>query len=296
MRILVVGKKGQVASAFARQNKNPDATCICLGRPDLDITNAVNIASALEKVKPDIVVNGSAYTAVDKAESEKEQAYEVNSVGVGLLARLTAERNVPLFHISTDYVFSGDQTGVYVELDKTGPTGVYGASKLAGEELVRLENAKHLIIRTSWVFDQTGSNFPKTMLRLASNRNEISVVSDQFGNPTDAEEIANAILAAAHSIKQNADKTLWGTYHFAGPQSVNWADFARMVMESSIHFGGPSALIRNITTAEYPTAAKRPLNSILNCEKFQNTFGYAPIPLCESIKRHMPQWLAAIAE
>ena len=210
------------------------------------------------------------------------------------MAKKTAERRIPLVHLSTDYVFSGDKPDSYLEHDATGPTGIYGASKLAGEKLIRLNNHQHIIIRTAWVFDKTGSNFPKTMLSLADSRSNISVVSDQIGNPTDAEEIANALFCVAGKIRQAENDQIWGTYHFAGPKSINWANFARMIMKTSIRFEGPGASIQNITTADYPTEAKRPSNSRLGCGNFLKTFGYSPIPLEASIERHMPDWITGL--
>jgi len=290
MRILVVGRTGQVAHALARLTLDGSISCTCLGRPDLDITDTGSIASALEATSPDIVFNAAAYTAVDQAESDKEQAHAVNATGASLLARQTAEYGIPILHLSTDYVFSGDKKGPYLENDEVGPTGIYGQSKLKGEQLLRAGNPNHVILRTSWVFDRAGSNFPRTMLRLAATRDEIPVVSDQFGSPTDAEEIAKAMLIAGQSVLDN--QKAWGTYHFTGPQSFSWADYARLVMQISGRFGGPTASIRNIATSDYPTAAKRPANSVLDCGKFQETIDYIPVPLETSLERCMPYWLA----
>ena len=291
MRILVAGKSGQVATALSRQAEEPDMTVICSGRPDLDITDAPSISRALDAHKPDILINAAAHTAVDKAESERDAAFAANAEGPKLLASASAARNIPLLHISTDYVFSGSKSGPYVESDPTGPTGVYGESKLAGEEAVRERNPQHIILRTAWVFDKSGSNFPKTMLRLAAQRDEINVVGDQWGNPTDAQEIANALLAAAKSVHAARQNAHWGTFHFGGPDAMSWADFARLVFAVSARHGGPTATVHGISTAEYPTPARRPANSMLDSGLFEARFGYRAIPLERSVERCMPEWL-----
>lgn len=291
MRILVAGRSGQVATALARQPEEPGMTVICSGRPDLDITDAASIGHALDVYKPDILINAAAYTAVDEAESDREAAFATNAEGPKLLARESAVRNIPLLHISTDYVFSGDKTGPYVESDPTGPTGTYGESKLAGEEAVRASNPRHIILRTAWVFDKSGSNFPKTMLRLAAQRDEINVVSDQWGNPTDADEIASALLAAAKAVHANPQNTAWGTFHFGGPDAMNWADFARLIFSIGARHGGPVTTVRDISTDAYPTPAKRPANSMLDSSLFEARFRYRAIPLEDSLERCMPEWL-----
>ena len=294
MRILVAGKSGQVANALSRQAEAHGVTMTCLGRPDLDITDASSIGFALDAHKPEIVINAAAYTAVDKAESERDEAFAVNAKGPELLAQATAGRDIPLLHVSTDYVFPGDKTGPYVESDLTGPTGIYGQSKLAGEEAVRAHNPRHVILRTAWVFDETGSNFPKTMLRLAAERDEISVVSDQYGNPTDAHEIASALLAIAKRIEDAPPDAPWGIFHFGGPETMNWAEFARRVLAVGARSGGPTAAIVDISTDEYPTPAKRPANSMLDSSLFEARFGYRAAPLENSLERCMPEWLKDI--
>lgn len=294
MRVLVAGRSGQVANALARGAAKRDGDIICLGRPGLDITDDHTIASALDEHKPDVVINAAAYTAVDRAEGDSKAAFAVNANGPELLAKATAGRGIPLLHVSTDYVFSGSKTTAYVEDDPTAPAGIYGKSKLAGEEAVRKTNARHVIVRTAWVFDVTGSNFPKTMLRLAVQRDEVSIISDQRGNPTDAREIANALIAAAKKVHERPQDAEWGTFHFSGPASMNWADFARLIFAVSARHGGPVARVLDITTDDYPTAAKRPANSMLDSSQFHARFGYQAIALEQSLERCMPQWLESL--
>jgi len=290
MRILVFGQSGQVASALARQNGDEHAI-VCVGRPQADILDQARVARHIAGQSPDLVVNAAAYTAVDKAESDPETAFAVNRDGAKNIAIACASADIPFIHLSTDYVFSGDQEAPRKPEDPTGPQGVYGHSKLAGEIAVAGSHANSIILRTAWVYDQSGSNFPKTMLRLAETRDVLRVVADQFGNPTDAEEIARAILAIADTLHSTPDFSNWGIYHFAGPERISWANFARMVLKSSSNLGGPTAAVSDITTDQYPTAAKRPAISCLDTEQFSQTFGFHHVSLATSINRTMEKWL-----
>ena len=274
MRIVVTGRNGQVARSLAVRASGSQADVVALGRPELDLeSDSGTIAGSILSARPDLIVSAAAYTAVDKAESEAALAFQVNSVAAGAIASAAAELGVPLIHLSTDYVFAGSKDGPYVESDPTAPTGVYGASKLAGEEAVLRANPNSAILRTAWVYSPFGANFVKTMLRLAADRNEVAVVADQYGSPTSALDIADGILAVAENLVRNGDPEFRGIFHMAGDGEASWADFAELIFAASADAGGPSAEVRHIGTADYPTPAKRPANSRLDCSKLARTHG-----------------------
>jgi dTDP-4-dehydrorhamnose reductase len=275
MRIVVTGREGQVARSLAEQAaERPDVELVTVGRPDLDLAAPATIAPALTAAKPDLIVSAAAYTAVDQAEDEPDQAYAVNAEGAGKVAAAAARIGVPVIHLSTDYVFDGTGDGAYREDAPTGPQGVYGASKLAGEGIVAEAQPKHLILRTAWVYSPFGKNFVKTMLRLAADRDEIAVVSDQWGNPTSALDIADGILHAAMMLDRDRKFTGWGVYHLTGTGATNWSGFARHILDTSARHGGHTARVRDIATADYPTKARRPGNSRLSTDKLSETFGW----------------------
>ncbi|MGV1867588.1 MULTISPECIES: dTDP-4-dehydrorhamnose reductase [unclassified Rhizobium] len=283
MRILVAGREGQVARAFSALN-NPEIDIVCIGRPTLDIRDRLSIDRAIEKVNPHIVVNAAAYTAVDRAENDRETAYAANRDGAGNASAAAAAAGIPIIHISTDYVFSGDKALPYVESDLVSPQGVYGASKLAGELAVATANPAHIIIRTSWIYSVWGNNFLKTMLRLASTCDEIGVVADQRGNPTYAPELVRGIVTAARVALLAPQSTHWrGIFHLSGNGDTVWADFAEAIFEASARGGGDSARVLRICTADYPTAARRPINSCLDSGKFRNVFDFASREWKESV-------------
>jgi dTDP-4-dehydrorhamnose reductase len=268
MRLLVTGREGQVARALIERGANAGHDVIPLGRPELDLAGEKSaLVSAILAVRPDAIVSAAAYTAVDKAESEPDLAFAVNANGPAALASAAAALDVPLLHLSTDYVFDGLKDAPYVEGDLTAPTGVYGASKLAGEDAVRAGCPNHVILRTAWVYSPFGSNFVKAMLRLGGSRDELSVVSDQVGNPTNALDIAAGVLAVATNLVGNSDPARRGTFHMVGGGSASWAAFAEGNFAASRAAGGPTARVKPITTADYPTPAKRPANSRLDCAK-----------------------------
>jgi dTDP-4-dehydrorhamnose reductase len=246
------------------------------GRPELDITEVASIRAVLEEVRPDILINSAAYTAVDRAESEPEAAFAVNRDGVALLARACREMDVPLVHISTDYVFDGTTTRPYREDDPTIPLGVYGRSKWEGEEALRACHPQHLIVRTAWLYGMHGANFVKTMLRLARERQVLRVVHDQHGCPTWTKELAGALTVICQRLQADKDPTWWGTYHFCGAGQTTWYGFACAIFEE---IKTPASLmvqrVEPIPTTAYPTPARRPANSILDCRKIQSTFGIA---------------------
>ena len=275
MRLVVTGRDGQVATSLLEAGQGrDDVEVVAVGRPTLDLTQPDTVFDALAAVRPDIVVSAAAYTAVDQAEDEPDLAFTVNAVGAGKVAEAAAKLGVPVIHLSTDYVFDGSKDGAYVETDATAPLGVYGASKLAGELAVAAANPRHLILRTAWVYSPFGKNFVKTMLRLAGDRDEISVVADQWGSPTSALDIADAILHAAEVLHGDPSFASFGVYHLAGTGETNWSGIARHILDTSQALGGPYAQVRDIVTQEYPTKARRPHNSRLSSAKFATVLGW----------------------
>jgi dTDP-4-dehydrorhamnose reductase len=272
---LVIGHDGQVARALSGKATR-ETSVQCLGRPALDITDSETIKRAIASTRPDVVVNAAAYTAVDKAESEPECAFAVNARGARNVAGAAAAAGIPVIHLSTDYVFSGDKPSPYFETDLPGPVSVYGRSKLAGELAVADANPAHVVLRTAWVYAASGQNFAKTMLRLAGAQDAINVVADQHGAPTHAPDIADGILLVARRLVERPDDTSWrGTFHMTALGATTWAGFAEAVFAASAARGGPSAKVRHIATAEYPTAAKRPANSRLDSSRFRDVFGHS---------------------
>ena len=264
MGVLVFGKTGQVAMELQRTG---GATA--LGRDAADLTDPAACAAAIQAAKPDAVINAAAYTAVDQAETEETVATAINGEAPGAMARACADLGIPLVQISTDYVFAGDGTVPWTPDDPTAPLGAYGRSKLAGEIAVREAGAVHAILRTSWVVSAHGRNFVKTMLRLGAERDRLTIVADQIGGPTAARPIAAACLDIAAQLRADPGKT--GTYHFAGTPDVSWADFARAIFGRA----GLSPAVEDIPTSAYPTPARRPLNSRLDCRATEAVFGIA---------------------
>jgi dTDP-4-dehydrorhamnose reductase len=274
MRVVVTGRNGQVARSLVERGAGSDHEIVALGRPELDLqAGPESIAAAIAAACPDAIVSAAAYTAVDKAESEPDLAFQINSIGAGAIASAAAKLGVPLVHLSTDYVFNGSKEGPYVEEDVTGPTGVYGASKLAGERAILNRHENSVVLRTAWVYSPFGNNFVKTMLRLASERDEVAVVADQQGSPTSALDIADGILAVVANMASRGDDDLRGIFHMTGDGDASWAEFGEEIFAASAHAGGPHAKVRRIASAEYPTPARRPHNSRLNCSKLANTHG-----------------------
>lgn len=285
MRLVVTGREGQVVSSLVeRARTHLDVEVVTLGRPELDLAKPETIERALVATRPDLVVSAAAYTAVDQAEDEPDLAFAVNGIGAGHVAAAAARIGAPVIHLSTDYVFDGSGKGAYVEEDEPAPRSVYGASKLAGEQAVAKANPRHLILRTAWVYSPFGRNFVKTMLRLAADRDELAVVADQWGNPTSALDIADAILHVAAMLHGNKDFASYGVYHLAGTGETNWSGFARHILDTSQAFGGPYARVRDIATVDYPTKAQRPANSRLARTKFTSEFGWTAPEWRESTK------------
>lgn len=278
MRILVCGAGGQVGRELAERAASFGLDVLAPNRTELDIVRPEQIAAAMAQ-RPGLIINAAAYTHVDNAESHSEQAYAVNRDGARNLAEAAGRAGVPLFHISTDYVFSGEADRPYTEDDATAPTGVYGASKLAGEQIIRDCLPAHLILRTSWVYGVHGHNFVKTMLRLARQRDALGVVSDQLGCPTQAGSIAAVLLELARRYA-DGDKLAWGVYHYSGTPACSWYDFAVEIFRQGEAAGllARQPEVSPITTAQYPTPARRPAWSVLDCRRFESTFGLAPRP------------------
>nr|WP_295884901.1 dTDP-4-dehydrorhamnose reductase [uncultured Devosia sp.] len=274
MRLAVTGKTGQVVTALLERGAATGIDVIALGRPELDLSHDHSVLDALTAASADVIVSAAAYTAVDKAETEADLAQAVNARGPALVAVAAAKLNVPVIHLSTDYVFDGSKSAPYVENDATGPLGVYGASKLAGEAAIAAATSNHVILRTAWVYSPFGQNFLKTMLRLAGDRPQLRVVDDQRGNPTSALDIADAVLAVARNLVDRPDEAgLRGVFHLAGTGEASWADFAIEIFAASAAMGGSSAEVTRITTADYPTPARRPANSRLSSARLQQIHG-----------------------
>ena len=273
MKLLVFGQTGQVARELARAA--PEARF--LGRDQADLSNPAACAAAIRAHRPDAVINAAAWTAVDKAEAEENAATVVNGHAPGAMAQACADLGTPLVHISTDYVFDGVGTLPFRPSDPTAPLGAYGRSKLVGEEAVRASGAQHVILRTSWVFSAHGANFVKTMLRLGADRPQLRVVADQIGGPTPADAIAAACLTLASALR---DGVKGGTHHFSGAPEISWAGFARETFSQA----GMAVTVENIPSSAYPTPARRPLNSRLDCAALAAEFGIT-----------QPDWQAALA-
>ena len=274
LRIAVTGRQGQVARALAEAGSALDVEIINLGRPQLDLTVPETVQPALTAFRPDIVVNAAAYTAVDQAEREPEQAGAVNAIGAGAVAAAADALGVPIIHLSTDYVFAGDKGAPYVEEDPVAPSSVYGASKLAGEKAVAAATHNRVILRTAWVYAPYGKNFVRTMLALAQTRDEIRVVADQHGCPTYAPDIALAIIGIARNILRNpSDCLLRGIFHLAGRDETSWAGFASAIFALLPAKGLRRPALTPIASADYPTPARRPANSRLNCAKLAHIYG-----------------------
>jgi len=278
MKLLITGCKGQLGTELVRQAGSHEV--IALDYAELDITDAAAVSSVVTNNCPDAVINAAAYTAVDKAETDRDVVFAVNRDGPANLAKACSELNIPLIHISTDYVFDGTKKGAYSEDDPIAPLGVYGESKAAGEAAVRETCPGHLILRTSWVFSAQGNNFVKTMLRLGAEREALGVVSDQFGKPTAAAELARLILLILPAVNGH-----WGTYHLAQPDVTSWHGFAEAVFDDAKHQRMKLQVrqVNAIATEDYPTPAKRPANSELNCTMLESTFGVHIWPWRESL-------------
>jgi dTDP-4-dehydrorhamnose reductase len=281
MRVSTIGTTGQLAMALRAASWN--APLEPLDPRKLDVSDREALFRELDRQRPDLIINASAYTAVDRAETERERAFAVNESGPRWLAEWCQSNQAGLIHVSTDYVFDGKKSAPYLETDATNPLGVYGASKLAGEEWIRRLLERHVIVRTSWVFSEHGQNFVKTMLRLARERDELRVVADQRGRPTAANDLAVALLRLGERFaKRSVD---FGTFHFAGAGATTWHGFASAIVEEQARFTGRTPKVTPITTPEFPTPAARPANSVLDTSRFESSLGVTP-----------PAWQAGLRE
>jgi dTDP-4-dehydrorhamnose reductase len=281
MKLLVLGAGGQVGRELRRLAWSEDYQVAAFDRAGVDITRKEAVSGALGRERPDIVINAAAYTAVDRAETEPDAAWAGNCTGPSHLAAGCHAAGIPLIHISTDYVFDGSKQAPYREDDPVNPLGIYGRSKEAGDRAVREALPEHVILRTAWVYGAHGHNFVKTMLRVAAERPVLRVVADQIGSPTSAADIAAAIAAIVRRVM--AGDRHWGTYHFAGGGAVTWHGFAEAIFELAAPWRGAPPKVEAITTAEYPTPARRPANSVLHCRHIGEAFGIVPRPWREAL-------------
>lgn len=283
MKILISGQHGQVSRELQRRLS---ATCelVVLGRDQLDLAHPHQIRQQVQRVRPDLIINAAAHTAVDQAESEPETAFAINATAPGILAEEALALDIPLIHYSTDYVFDGSKSEPYNEADAPNPLGVYGKSKLAGEQAITAVQGKHLILRTSWVYSSHGRNFLLTMQRLLQEKPELRIVADQIGAPTWAGTIANSTLALIERW-QAGQTGAWGTYHLTAQGETSWFGFAQAIGEALRQQGKPCATLVPIPSSDYPTPAARPLNSRLDCTRLKREWAVS-----------QPDWQTALRE
>lgn len=286
MRLLIAGWHGQVARALIEAAPSRiEIKALAAGRPALDVRDPRSIERAFGDLAPTVVVNTAAYTAVDQAETDQEAAFALNRDGARLFAHAAARRNIPIIHLSTHYVFDGTKPTPYDEHDVPAPQTVYGRSKLEGERAVVEANPDHVIIRTGWVFGPAGQNFATRILDAATGEAPLRLVSDQHGNPTYAPHLASAILDIARKITANElDRPAWGTYHAAGTGATSWLGLASEILECAAKHGKAGTPLEPIASADYPAKAARPMNSELDCAKFERTFAL-----------HLPPWQQGVA-
>ena len=292
MRILLTGANGQVGWELSNRGGQRGLEVLALDRSGLDITDPVSVSKKVNHSDVSLLVNAAGYTAVDQAESEPELAFAVNRDGPAYLASACSKAGIPLVHISTDYVFDGQKQGAYLVTDPVSPLSVYGKSKAAGEAEVRKHLNEHFILRTGWVYGIHGQNFVKTMLRLGREREVVQVVDDQYGCPTYAADLAETILRIAARFLEGG-QVHWGTYHYCGKGVTSWYGFAEAIFAvAAAYVALKVRQVEPISTADYPTPAKRPANSVLDCSLVERSFGIVPKPWNESLARMLEQVLA----
>lgn len=294
--LLLTGAGGQLGWEIARQCGTEVLSCQALDRRGLDITDAAAVARTVADLRPAAVVNAAAYTGVDRAEGERAAAFAVNRNGAAHLAEACAAVGSALIHISTDYVFDGTKVSAYGEEDPVAPLGVYGASKLAGEEAVRRLCPRHIILRTAWLYGVHGRNFVKTMLQLGRDRETLKVVDDQHGCPTAASDLADVVLTLVRRLRDGAvtDDGL-GTFHCTGRGATTWCGFAREIFRLAAPVLGTTPRVEAVTTAQYPTPARRPANSVLDCSRLARVHGLALRPWRDALAEKVPEMLAAVS-
>jgi len=292
-RILVTGATGQVGTELGRAAWPEGLTPVMADRGTLDLSDPDRAADVVRMGGFAAVINTAAYTAVDRAEAEEPLAERINGEGPRALAMACTDCGLPLIHLSTDYVFDGAKPAPYVETDPVSPLSAYGRSKLAGEVAVRAACPRHVILRTAWVFSAHGKNFVKTMLRLAARTPELRVVADQHGRPTAAHDIARALVEIVRQIVLEGREDAFGTYHFTGIGPTSWHRFAEAIVDAQAARTGTRPPVHAITTAAFPTPARRPANSVLDCAKLARTFGITPRPWPETLAPVLAEILAA---
>jgi dTDP-4-dehydrorhamnose reductase len=287
-QILVVGCRGMLGTDLMEVLEREGLSCVGMDLPDIDITRKDRLQSLLADLNPWLAINCAAYTAVDRAEQDQDAAFAINRDGPENLATTCAEIGAPLIHISTDYVFDGSKEGPYREDDPTAPLGVYGRSKWEGEAAVRSRLARHVIVRTAWLYGLHGPNFVKTMLRVMAERETVKVVVDQHGCPTWTGHLAEALATMAKRIRVDPESAPWGTYHYCGFGATTWHAFAVAIAEEARSYRNLAVQqVVPITTAEYPTPAQRPANSVLDCGKIQARFGASAKPWRPTLARFL---------
>jgi len=288
-RILQFGTIGQLGIELMAAARDAGLPVTAISQDVADFTRPDDVVRAVRETEADIVVNAAAYTAVDKAESEEALARTINADTVGAMAQACAARGLPLIHVSTDYVFDGAKPAPYVETDRVNPQNAYGRTKLAGELAVAAATPRHVILRTSWVYSAHGNNFVKTMLRLGTERDTLNVVNDQYGAPTSAANIAAAILSIARALHARAPQDSFGTFHFTDGGETSWYGFAQAILEEAQAWTAIKAQVHPIPTSGYPTPARRPVNSRLDCAKIERVYGIGLVPWRDALTRVLAQ-------
>ncbi|MFC0388371.1 dTDP-4-dehydrorhamnose reductase [Muricoccus vinaceus] len=297
MRVLVAGRTGQLALELQDRLPRDGHPVVALEAPELDLTDRASILRALAEAEPDIVVNAAAFTAVDRAENERDMAFAVNAIGPGMLAAAAAARGLPFVHLSTDYVFSGEGGAPYAEEATPDPAGVYGASKLAGERAALAANPRTAILRTAWVCSPHGANFVKTMLRLGAEREEVSVVADQHGAPTFAADLADAIARMLPRLGAAPEgDPAFGVFHLTGQPWTTWHGFAEAIFAGAAARGHKVPRLSAITTAQYPTPARRPPDGRLDCGRIQRVHGIGAADWRSSLSRCLDALIGPITK
>lgn len=290
--ILITGAGGQLGTELQRCAWPEGWEVVAVGRDELDLGDTAAIAAKMAEREWAAVINGGAYTAVDKAESDVVTAWAVNAMAPAAFGEACAKAGIPLVQVSTDYVFAGDKAGAWEVDDPVAPLGVYGASKLGGELAVRTSGARHAIVRTAWVVSAHGHNFIKTMLRVSESRDTLSVVDDQHGSPTSAADLAQALMAITMRLVED-EAAPSGTFHFSNAGAVTWAGFAAEIFRQSRERGGSTASVTPITTADYPTPARRPANSLLSHDAIGAAYGITPRPWSEALSDILDELIGA---
>lgn len=283
MKVLITGKHGQLARSLVERGADRGSAIVTVGRPEADLAVPATVSAAIEAVRPDLVINAAAYTNVDDAEDEPSLAFRINAEAAGEIAAAAARVGAPVIQISTDYVFGDDRTTPYTEDSPPRPLGIYGKSKLAGEERVRAANPRHMIVRTAWLFSPFGRNFVTAVMEAAATRDRLTVVNDQIGSPTSALDLADGLLRAADMIAGGWDRGFGETFHLAGTGSSTRFELAEFVMAECRSHSLDAAEVVPIRTADWPTKARRPANSTLDSSKFSREFSFSMPPWRDSV-------------